>query len=58
MIDECLMTADCPAYDRERGMCLVHPDDCEFSPAGGEATLVLEKLEVPSGDTSAGTVPG
>jgi hypothetical protein len=42
MVDDCPMTADCPGYDRDRRVCLVHPGDCEFSPADGEATLSFE----------------
>ena len=45
MIDECLMTEDCPGYDRDRGMCLVRPGDCEFRPADGEAALTFETPE-------------
>jgi len=36
MLDECSMTDDCPGYDRDRRMCLLRPDDCEFSPADGD----------------------
>ena len=45
MLDECPMTEDCPGYDRDRRMCLLRPDDCEFSPADGEAALMFETLE-------------
>jgi len=44
MVDDCPMTEDCPAYDRERRMCLVHPGDCEFAPADGEAAQTPEAL--------------
>ena len=33
MLHECPMTEDCPGYDRDRGICLLRPDDCEFAPA-------------------------
>lgn len=33
MLDECPMTEDCPGYDRDRGVCLLRPHDCEFAPA-------------------------
>ena len=33
MLDECLMTEECPGYDRDRRVCLLRPDDCEFAPA-------------------------
>lgn len=36
MVDECLMTEDCPGYDREHRVCLVGPEDCEFAPAATE----------------------
>jgi hypothetical protein len=58
MVDDCPMSEDCPACDRDRRMCLVHPDDCEFSPADGEAALVLEAPEVRTPDTAAGALPG
>jgi hypothetical protein len=32
MVDDCLMTQDCPGFDREADVCLVRPDDCPFSP--------------------------
>ncbi len=32
IMDECLMTDECPAFDRERLVCLVRPSDCEFAP--------------------------
>ena len=44
MVDECPMIEDCPAYDRGRGMCLVAPGDCEFSPPDPEAAGPLEAL--------------
>jgi hypothetical protein len=40
MLDECPMTEDCPGYDRDRRMCLLRQDDCEFSPADREAVPV------------------
>jgi hypothetical protein len=45
MVDECLMTEDCPGYDRDRRMCLLRPGDCEFRPADGEAALTFEASE-------------
>jgi hypothetical protein len=42
MLDECPMTEDCPGYDRDRQLCLLRPDDCEFSPADGETALMFE----------------
>jgi hypothetical protein len=57
MVDDCPMTEDCPAYDRDRGSCLVHPGDCEFSPVDGEAALILETPEGTPG-TAAGALPG
>jgi hypothetical protein len=56
MIDECPMTEDCPGYDRDRRMCLLRPDDCEFSPADGEAALTFETPEALTRDTSAEAV--
>jgi hypothetical protein len=53
MVDDCPMTEDCPAYDREREMCLVHPGDCEFSPVDADTALVLNAPEVRTPDTSA-----
>jgi hypothetical protein len=59
MVDECPMTEDCPGYDRDRRTCLIRPGDCEFSPADGEAVLIVETPEAqltkvlgvrPSGD--------
>jgi hypothetical protein len=45
MVAECLMTADCPGYDRDLRMCLLRPGDCEFSPPDAETVLVVEKPE-------------
>jgi hypothetical protein len=57
MIDECLMTEDCPGYDRDRRMCLLRPGDCEFRPADGEAAaLTFETPEAPTPDVSAAAV--
>ena len=53
MIDECLMTEDCPGYDRDRRMCLLRPGDCEFRPADGEAALTFETPEALPLDASA-----
>jgi hypothetical protein len=48
MVDECPMTEECPGYDRDRRSCLVHPDDCEFSPANDETAL---RSEAPEGSS-------
>jgi hypothetical protein len=48
MVDECPMTEECPGYDRDRRGCLLHPDDCELSPANGEAALGSEAAEASS----------
>lgn len=53
MLDECPMTVDCPGYDRNRRMCLLRPDDCEFSPADGEAALMFEAPEALTPGASA-----
>jgi hypothetical protein len=58
MVDDCPMTEDCPGYDRERRMCLVHPGDCEFSPVDSEAALRLETPEVRTPAISAEALPG
>ena len=58
MVDDCPMTEDCPAYDRDLRMCLVHFDDCECAPTVGEAALVLETSQVRTPDTTAGAPPG
>ena len=52
------MTEDCPGYDRDAQVCLVHPGDCEFSPADGEAALVPKSPEALTPDTSADTKAG
>ena len=41
MLDECPMTEDCPGYDRDRRVCLLPSEDCEFSPADREAGPVV-----------------
>jgi hypothetical protein len=53
MVDDCPMTADCPGYDRDRRVCLVHPGDCDFSPAEGDAPLVFETRDERTLDPSA-----
>ena len=52
MIDDCLMTEDCPGYDRDRRMCLLRPGDCEFLPADSEAVLIVEIPEALTPDAS------
>jgi hypothetical protein len=52
MIDDCLMTEDCPGYDRDRRMCLLRPGDCEFLPADSEAVLIVETPEALTPDAS------
>jgi hypothetical protein len=37
MIDECHMTEDCPGYDRDRRVCLMGSNDCEFAEPHGTA---------------------
>jgi hypothetical protein len=53
MLDECPMTEDCPGYDRDRRMCLLRPDDCEFAPTDDEAIVVVETPEALKTDASA-----
>ena len=53
MIDECTMTEDCPGYDRDRRVCLLRPDDCEFAPAHGEAVPSVESPEQLTPDASS-----
>jgi hypothetical protein len=36
MVDECPMTEECPGFDRERRVCLLRPEDCEFAPPDGD----------------------
>ena len=55
MVDECPMTEDCPGYDRFRRTCLLRPGDCEFSPADGEAALMIETPEALKREGSAET---
>ena len=52
MIDECPMTEDCPAYDRDLRACLIRPGDCEFNLADGEAVLTFETPEARTPDAS------
>lgn len=33
MLDDCPMTEECPAWDRDARACLVAPGDCEFEAA-------------------------
>ena len=53
LVDDCPMTEDCPGYDRERGTCLLRPDDCEFAPGDGEAALRIETPAALTPDASA-----
>jgi hypothetical protein len=53
MLDECPMTEDCPGYDRDRRMCLLRPEGCEFSPGDGEAAPMFETPEALAPDASA-----
>ena len=58
MVDDCPMREDCPSYDRDARMCLVHPGDCEFSPVVAETALVLETSDVLAPDTSTDAMAG
>lgn len=51
------MTEDCPGYDRDSRVCLIHPGECPFLPADGEASMSFEMPEALVPDTTAGTVP-
>jgi hypothetical protein len=53
MIDECPMTEDCPGYDRDRRVCLLRPDGCEFAPASGEAAPTVATPVAPTPDAAA-----
>jgi hypothetical protein len=53
MIDDCPMTEDCPGYDRDRRVCLIRPEDCEFAPAHAEPDRPVDALVVPPPDASA-----
>ena len=53
MVDDCPMTEDCPGYDRDRRMCLIHPGDCEFAPVDGET---VERPASAPTDRPRGTV--
>jgi hypothetical protein len=53
MTVECLMTEDCPGYDRERQVCLLRPEDCEFAPADRRAAPVVEAPDAPTPGTTA-----
>jgi hypothetical protein len=53
VIDDCPMTGDCPGYDRERRVCLLRPDDCEFAPARRETASTVETPVAPAPDPSA-----
>jgi hypothetical protein len=55
MIDDCHMTEDCPGYDRDQRVCLVHPGDCPFLPAD-EATILT--IEAPEALTAVASVEG
>jgi hypothetical protein len=56
MIDECPMTVECPGYDRDRRVCLLRPDDCEFATDHGGTALVFETPEALTPDVSASGV--
>jgi hypothetical protein len=53
MIDECPMTEECPGYDRDRRVCLIRPDDCEFVRPRGEASPTVETPVAPTPDAPA-----
>jgi len=53
VVDECPMTEDCPGYDRDRRICPLRPDDCEFAPADGRASVTVETPVAPTPDASA-----
>jgi hypothetical protein len=45
-------TEDCPGFDHDRRLCLIRPDDCEFSAAEGEAELTFKSREAMTPDVS------
>ena len=45
MVEDCLMTEDCPGYDHDRRVCLIRPGDCEFSAVDREGILMAETPE-------------
>ena len=53
MTDECPMTEDCPGYDRDRRVCLLRPDDCEFAPANREPAPTVGTPVAPTPDAAA-----
>lgn len=57
MIDDCLMTEECPGYDRDRRVCLLRPGDCDIAPADRETDLVFEAPEGAAVDGSAEAAP-
>jgi hypothetical protein len=56
MIDDCLMTEDCPGYDHDRRMCLLRPGDCEFITPDGEVELTFEAAGALRPDAAAEAV--
>jgi hypothetical protein len=55
MIDECHMIEDCPGYDRDRRVCLVGSDDCEFAAPDGRADP--DARARPEADATDGRTP-
>jgi hypothetical protein len=58
MVDACLMTEDCPGYDRDRRVCLLRPDDCEFTVADWEAASTTTAAEALASDPADEPVSG
>jgi hypothetical protein len=54
MIDDCPMPDECPGYDRDRGVCLLRPADCEIAPADVESDRVFETADRPAPEPSPG----
>ena len=52
MINECLMTEDCPGYDRDERICILRPGDCPFLLADDETVLIAETPEALTTDAS------
>ncbi|HYN29265.1 MAG TPA: hypothetical protein VES95_05270 [Dermatophilaceae bacterium] len=48
MADDCPMTEECPGFDRERRVCLLRPEDCEFAPPDGGYAATIRTLPAPT----------
>jgi hypothetical protein len=58
MADDCPMTEECPGFDRDRRVCLLRPEDCEFAASDGGTATTIGTPPAPPPGAPEPSVPG